>query len=33
MGLAMLAFFVLALIYTMRNDVEHQRWFLKSRCG
>ncbi len=28
MGLAMLAFFVLGLIYTMRNDVQHQRWFL-----
>ncbi|MET0504435.1 MAG: cytochrome ubiquinol oxidase subunit I [Luteibacter sp.] len=29
MGLAMLAFFVLGLIFTMRNDIEHQRWFLR----
>jgi cytochrome d ubiquinol oxidase subunit I len=29
MGLAMLAFFVLALIYTMRNDIENHRWFLR----
>ncbi len=29
MGLAMLAFFVLGLIYTMRNTIQHQRWFLK----
>jgi cytochrome d ubiquinol oxidase subunit I len=29
MGLAMLAFFVLGLIYTMRNNIEHQRWFLR----
>jgi cytochrome d ubiquinol oxidase subunit I len=29
MGLGMLAFFVLALIYTMRNDIENHRWFLR----
>lgn len=29
LGLAMLAYFVLAVIYTMRNNVEHKRWFLK----
>jgi len=29
MGLAMLAYFVLAVIYTMRNRVERKRWFLK----
>ncbi|WP_049621500.1 cytochrome ubiquinol oxidase subunit I [Frateuria defendens] len=29
LGLCMLAFFVLALIYTMRNNVERQRWLLK----
>ncbi|MBB3228254.1 cytochrome d ubiquinol oxidase subunit I [Luteibacter sp. Sphag1AF] len=29
MGLAMLAFFVLGLIYTMKNNVQHQRWFLR----
>lgn len=29
MGLGMLAFFVLAVIYSLRNDVQHQRWFLK----
>jgi cytochrome d ubiquinol oxidase subunit I len=29
MGLGMLAFFVLAVIYSLRNDVERQRWFLK----
>ncbi|MEO8838914.1 MAG: cytochrome ubiquinol oxidase subunit I [Herbaspirillum sp.] len=29
MGLAMLAFFVLATIFTMRHSVEHKRWFLK----
>ncbi|MGA9335584.1 MAG: cytochrome ubiquinol oxidase subunit I [Rudaea sp.] len=29
LGLAMLAFFVLAVIYSLRNDVERQRWFLK----
>lgn len=29
MGLAMLAYFVLAVIYTMRNVVEHKRWFLR----
>ncbi|MGA8277379.1 MAG: cytochrome ubiquinol oxidase subunit I [Rhodanobacteraceae bacterium] len=29
MGLAMLAFFVLAVIFSLRNDIEHQRWFLK----
>jgi len=29
LGLAMLAFFVLAVIYTMRNNVERKRWFLK----
>lgn len=27
-GLAMLAFFVLAVLYTLRNTVERQRWFL-----
>jgi cytochrome bd ubiquinol oxidase subunit I len=25
----MLAYFVLAVIYSMRNNIEHQRWFLK----
>ena len=29
MGLAMLAFFVLAVIFSLRNDIQHQRWFLK----
>ncbi|NII09782.1 cytochrome ubiquinol oxidase subunit I [Oleiagrimonas sp. C23AA] len=29
LGLAMLAFFVMAVIYTMRNNVQHKRWFLK----
>lgn len=29
MGLAMLAFFVLAVLYSMRNRIEQQRWFLK----
>ncbi len=29
MGLLMLAYFVLAVIYSMRNNIEHQRWFLK----
>ncbi|MDA3913621.1 cytochrome ubiquinol oxidase subunit I [Oleiagrimonas sp.] len=29
MGLAMLAFFVMAVIYTMRNNVQDKRWFLK----
>jgi len=29
LGLAMLAYFVLAVIYTMRNRVERKRWFLK----
>jgi cytochrome d ubiquinol oxidase subunit I len=29
LGLAMLAFFVLAVIYTMQNNVEYKRWFLK----
>lgn len=29
MGLGMLAFFVLAVIYSLRNDVQHQRWFLR----
>jgi cytochrome d ubiquinol oxidase subunit I len=29
LGLSMLAFFVLAVIYSMRNDIERQRWFLK----
>ena len=29
MGLGMLAFFVLAVIFSLRNDVQHQRWFLK----
>jgi len=29
MGLSMLAFFVLAVIYSLRNDIERQRWFLK----
>jgi cytochrome bd ubiquinol oxidase subunit I len=28
LGLAMLAYFVLAVIYTMRNMVERRRWFL-----
>ncbi len=28
-GLLMLAFFVLATIFTVRNDVHRQRWFLK----
>ncbi len=27
-GLAMLAFFVLAMVYTLRNTIEHRRWFL-----
>ncbi|MEO7067136.1 MAG: cytochrome ubiquinol oxidase subunit I [Rhodanobacter sp.] len=29
LGLAMLAFFVLAVIFSLRNDIQHQRWFLK----
>ena len=29
LGLAMLAYFVLAVIYTMRNRVERKRWFLR----
>lgn len=29
LGLAMLAFFVLSLIYTMRNNIQHQRWLLR----
>jgi cytochrome d ubiquinol oxidase subunit I len=29
LGLAMLAYFVMAVIYTMRNRVERKRWFLK----
>ncbi len=29
LGLLMLAFFVLATIFTVRNDVQHQRWFLR----
>ncbi|AKJ67630.1 cytochrome BD oxidase subunit I [Pandoraea thiooxydans] len=29
LGLFMLAYFVLAVIYTMRNRVERKRWFLK----
>ncbi len=29
MGLAMLAFFVLAVIFSLRNDIQHQRWFLR----
>ncbi|MFC5527175.1 cytochrome ubiquinol oxidase subunit I [Rhodanobacter ginsengisoli] len=29
MGLAMLAYFVLAVLYSMRNVIEHKRWFLK----
>jgi cytochrome d ubiquinol oxidase subunit I len=29
MGLLMLAFFVLAVIYSLRDDIERQRWFLK----
>ena len=29
MGLAMLAFFVLAVIFSLRNDVVRHRWFLK----
>jgi cytochrome d ubiquinol oxidase subunit I len=28
MGLAMLAFFVLAVIFSLRGEVEHKRWFL-----
>ncbi len=28
-GLLMLAYFIMAVIYTLRNDVEKQRWFLK----
>ena len=28
LGLAMLAFFVLGVIYTMRNKVQYKRWFL-----
>ena len=28
LGLAMLAYFVLAVIYTMRNRIERKRWFL-----
>ena len=28
-GLLMLAYFVLAVIYTLRNQVQHKRWFLK----
>jgi cytochrome d ubiquinol oxidase subunit I len=29
MGLAMLAYFVLAVIFSLRNRIERQRWFLK----
>jgi cytochrome d ubiquinol oxidase subunit I len=29
MGLAMLAFFVLGVIYSLRNRIERKRWFLK----
>ena len=29
MGLAMLAFFVLAVIFSLRNDIQRHRWFLK----
>ena len=29
LGLAMLAFFVLATIFTMSNNVQHKRWFLR----
>lgn len=29
-GLLMLAFFVLAMIYTLRNRVQHKRWFLRA---
>ncbi|TAN07630.1 MAG: cytochrome bd-I ubiquinol oxidase subunit CydA [Rhodanobacteraceae bacterium] len=29
LGLAMLAFFVLAVLYTLRNRVQERRWFLK----
>jgi cytochrome d ubiquinol oxidase subunit I len=28
-GLLMLAYFIMAVIYTLRNDVERHRWFLK----
>ncbi len=29
LGLLMLAYFIMAVIYTLRNDVQKQRWFLK----
>ena len=29
LGLLMLAYFVLAVIYSVRNDVQHKRWFLR----
>jgi cytochrome d ubiquinol oxidase subunit I len=29
LGLAMLAYFVLAVIFSVRNDVERRRWFLR----
>ncbi len=29
LGLIMLAYFILAVIYTLRNNVQNQRWFLK----
>jgi cytochrome d ubiquinol oxidase subunit I len=29
LGLLMLAFFVLATIFSVRDDVQHQRWFLR----
>ena len=29
-GLLMLAYFVLAMLYTLRNRVQHKRWFLKA---
>ena len=28
-GLLMLAYFVMAVLYTLRNQVQHQRWFLR----
>jgi cytochrome d ubiquinol oxidase subunit I len=28
-GLLMLAYFIMAVIYTLRNDVEQHRWFLR----
>jgi cytochrome d ubiquinol oxidase subunit I len=29
-GLLMLAYFVMAVLYTLRNQVQHQRWFLRA---